>query len=122
MSSAYERWMARHQHPASRVLHAIGIPMTVIAVGMFVVYGLDLLPAQWWIAVSVFFLSFALQWVGHQIEGNDMGEIILIKKALGMPYVAVSPRYRKDEEKPRASERNQPGDSGVSQLRTSTAR
>lgn len=96
--------------------------MTVIAVGMFVVYGLDLLPAQWWLAVSVFFLSFALQWVGHQIEGNDMGEIILIKKALGMPYVAVSPRYRKDEEKPRASERNQPGDSGVSQLRTSTAR
>ena len=40
-------------------------------------------------------LGYALQWIGHRIEGNDMGEVVLIKKLFGRPYVAVSPRYQK---------------------------
>lgn len=123
MPSAFDRWIVRHQHPASRVLHAIGIPMTVVAVGMFIIYGFDLLPAQWWLATAVFILSFALQWVGHQIEGNDMGEIILIKKALGLPYVAVSPRYHKAEDKDQSSTaQDRPIRSDASSLHASTAR
>ena len=27
------------------------------------------------------------------VEGNDVGEIIPIKKLLGLPYVAVAPKY-----------------------------
>lgn len=47
----------------------------------------------WWRPVGLFVISYALQWAGHLIEGNDMGELILIKKLLGKPYVAVAPRY-----------------------------
>ncbi len=37
--------------------------------------------------------SYVLQWLGHRIEGNDMGEVIVIKRMLGRPYQAVAPRY-----------------------------
>ena len=40
-------------------------------------------------------IGYALQYVGHRHEGNDMGEIVLLKRLLGRPYVAVSPRYHK---------------------------
>jgi hypothetical protein len=39
-------------------------------------------------------VSYILQWIGPAVEGNDMGELILIKKLLGKPYVAVSPKHR----------------------------
>ena len=48
----------------------------------------------WWRPTFLIVISYIVQWVGHLIEGNDMGEIILIKKMLGRPYVAVSPRYQ----------------------------
>ena len=34
------------------------------------------------------------RWVGHRIEGNTMGELILIFKWLGRPYVGISPKYQ----------------------------
>ena len=51
----------------------------------------------WWRPVGLVALSYALQWVGHRIEGNDMGEVVLIKRMMGRPYVAVSPRYRRSQ-------------------------
>ena len=51
--------------------------------------------ALWWRPLGLLVVSYALQWVGHRIEGNDMGEFILAKKWLGRPYVAVSPRYKR---------------------------
>ena len=33
---------------------------------------------------------YALQFIGHWIEGNDPGEVIIIKRILGKPYKAVS--------------------------------
>lgn len=91
-------WLERHQHPASQVLHAIGIPM-LVAIPIVIVVQLrhhrwDL----WWTPLALFVGSYLLQWIGHAIEGNDMGELILIKKLRGRPYVAVSPRYRKLEQ------------------------
>ena len=49
----------------------------------------------WWRPVGLVVLSYALQWVGHRIEGNDMGELILAKKWIGKPYITVSPRYNR---------------------------
>ena len=46
----------------------------------------------WWRPVGLLIISYALQWIGHRIEGNDMGELILIKKMLGRPYVTVAPK------------------------------
>jgi hypothetical protein len=85
-------WLDRHQHPASQVLHAIGIPLTILAV---VVAGLQLNQGRcdlWYRPVLLLVIGYLLQWVGHTIEGNDMGEVILVKRLLGRPYTAVSPR------------------------------
>ena len=40
-------------------------------------------------------VGYVLQYAGHRLEGNDMGEVVLMKKLLGRPYVAVGPRYER---------------------------
>jgi hypothetical protein len=85
-------WLERHQHPASLVLHGIGIPMTIAAV---VLAGVQLAGGRWdlwWRPAGLLAAGYLLQWIGHRIEGNDMGEAILVKRWLGRPYVAVAPR------------------------------
>jgi hypothetical protein len=61
----------------------------VLAVTQFIQWRWDI----WYRPVPWITASYILQWVGHLIEGNDMGEMILIKKALKKPYVAIAPRY-----------------------------
>lgn len=46
----------------------------------------------WWRPVGLVMLSYVFQWVGHRVEGNDMGEVVLLKKLLGRPFIAVAPR------------------------------
>ncbi len=95
--NAIKNWLERHQHPASRVLHGMGIPMTIASV----VLALVQLRAEqwdlWWRPVVLLVGGYVLQWIGHMIEGNDVGEWILVKKMLGRDYVAVSPRYKRRE-------------------------
>ncbi len=86
-------WLQRHQHPLSQVLHAVGIPLLPWAAVLIVVQLADGAWSLWWRPVALVAVSYLLQWVGHCVEGNTMGELILIKKALGKPYVAISPRY-----------------------------
>lgn len=82
-----KNWIERHQHPVSFWLHMVGIPMTVAAVGF-------LLAGWWWTGAGLFVGGYALQFVGHAIEGNDAGELIVFKRLLGRPYVAVVPRAK----------------------------
>ena len=86
-------WLERHQHPASQALHAFAIPLLPGALGLAIAQLLDGSWDLWWRPASLVALSYVLQWYGHRIEGNDMGEWILIKRRLGWPYTAVSPRY-----------------------------
>ncbi len=93
-----QNWLLRHQHPASRGLHAVGIPLTIAAV---VVAAVQLDQGRWdlwWRPVVLLALGYLLQYVGHRLEGNDMGEVILVKKLLGRPYQAVSPRYSRPDD------------------------
>lgn len=85
MPKFLENWLERHQHPTSFALHLVGIPMTVVGVAFCVA-------SWWWTGVGLFVAGYALQFIGHAIEGNDAGELILVKRLLGMPYVAVVPR------------------------------
>jgi len=48
----------------------------------------------WWRPAGLVVLSYVLQWVGHRIEGNDMGEVIVVRKWLRKPYVGISPRFQ----------------------------
>jgi len=101
------RWLERHGHPASLGLHMVGIPLTIAAV---MLAGVQLRAGQWtlwWRPAGLLAAGYVLQWIGHRIEGNDMGEIILIKKWLGRPYVAVSARHagRRNGNRPAGSRR-----------------
>jgi len=89
-------WLDRHQHPVSFWLHMIGIPLTIACVPLALVQLAQDRWDLWWRPVALLVGGYLLQWLGHRIEGNDMGEVILIKKALGRPYVAIAPRRGND--------------------------
>ncbi|HOB75930.1 MAG TPA: DUF962 domain-containing protein [Phycisphaerae bacterium] len=86
-------WLARHRHPVSLALHILGIPLTILAVILAVLQLAEWRWDLWYRPVALLAVGYLLQWIGHVIEGNDMGEIILFKKWLGRPYTAISPRY-----------------------------
>lgn len=95
MFAVWINWRERHRHPVSLLFHAIAIPMLVLA-GVWVV--LQLYAGAWhlwWRPVVLVVLSYVLQWIGHVVEGNDMGEVILIKKLLGRPYVAIGQKQNR---------------------------
>jgi len=75
----------------------VGIPLTIAAVVLALVQLRQGRWDLWWRPVVVLVLGYLLQWIGHRVEGNDMGEIILVKRLLGRSYVAVSPRYEQGE-------------------------
>jgi uncharacterized membrane protein YGL010W len=90
MRAIWNNWRARHRHPVSLALHALGIPMLVLAGVLVVVQLIQGAWGLWWRPAGLFAVSYLLQWIGHAVEGNDMGEVILIKKMLGRPYVAMA--------------------------------
>lgn len=55
------------------LLHVIGIPM--------VVAGLVAMVLAWWkLGIVLFVVGYALQFWGHAVEGNEVGEVTLLKK------------------------------------------
>jgi len=74
----------RHQHPLNRILHGVGLPVTFVLPVIFLIW-----EWHWGWALLSFLLGYALQFAGHAIEGNDAGEVILVKKICGMPYIDI---------------------------------
>lgn len=91
MKAIWDNWRARHQHPASLALHAVGIPLLItgLLLGAWQLWH-GMWPL-WWRPVGLIVVSYVLQAIGHALEGNDMGEVVLIKKLLGRPYIAIAP-------------------------------
>lgn len=88
---ARRNWLERHQNAFNFAIHLIGIPLALAGV-------LLLFFAPWYWGVGGLLAGYLLQWIGHRIEGNDVGEFIPFKKLFGMPYVAVAPQYRQTAE------------------------
>lgn len=86
-------WRNRHMHPASRVLHVVAMPMLPLTGVLGAIQLANTAWDRWWRPVGLPAGSFFLQRIGQRIEGNDMGEVILSRKLLGRPYVAVAARY-----------------------------
>ena len=68
-------------------LHVIGVPLT------FVVSVILLIQHEWWMAAVSFVAGYVLQFIGHAIEGNDAGELLLVKRWLKMPGTEFGPRH-----------------------------
>ena len=88
---ALANWLERHQHPFNRGIHLLGIPLAIAGVVLFVWWPWD----EWYWGASAFAGGYMLQWIGHYVEGNDLGEWAAVKRLLGLPYVAISPRWQK---------------------------
>jgi len=88
------QWRARHQSGLSLWLHLLGIPLVVAGLALALVqlclWRWDL----WWRPALLVAAGYALQIIGHRHEGNDVGEWLLVKRLLGRPGIAVSPKYQ----------------------------
>ena len=84
-------WLARHQGPVSFTLHMFGIPPTIIGVLLLPIYVVLMSVTLFLFALVLFVGGFLIQFLGHALEGSDPGEIILIKRKLGLSYVEVAP-------------------------------
>lgn len=63
----------RHAHPLNAVLHIFGVPMAF--------YGLfKLITGRTMIGTGLIVLGYLLQYLGHRAQGNEVGEVTLIKK------------------------------------------
>jgi Protein of unknown function (DUF962) len=80
-------WTERHQLPLNRWLHLLGIPLAVAGVVL-----LFYLP--WYCGAGTLVLGYVLQYLGHQAEGNDVGEWAAIKGLFGLPCVSIAPRWQ----------------------------
>src|SRR5438445_7192444 len=92
---ALSNWRERHRHPFNFAIHLLGIPLAVIGVAL-----LFFLPWYW--GVAAFVLGYGLQFAGHAVEGNDLGEWAGIKRLLGWPYVGIAPQWQqpRDDTRP----------------------
>ncbi len=88
---ALANWLERHQHPFNFWIHLVGIPMAFAGLVWFI-----LAPSSWLWALAAFVGGYLLQWVGHRVEGNDLGEWAAIKRLLGWPYVGIAPQWQKN--------------------------
>ncbi len=73
-----QNWLTRHRNPTSFWLHMIGIPACFVAAPAFLLLG------RGWSALAMFVGGYAVQFLGHYIEGNRSGEEILLRKLLGL--------------------------------------
>jgi len=68
-------WRRRHQDPTNFWLHMVGISATIVAIPLAIV-------GYWEIAIAMFVAGYALQFLGHAIEGNHSGEGLLLRRLL----------------------------------------
>ena len=80
-----QNWLARHKNPTSFWLHMIGIPACFIAAPAFLIL------ARYWAALAIFIGGYAVQFIGHYIEGNRSGEEMLLRRLLRLDQNSNAP-------------------------------
>ena len=79
-------YLPRHRNRVNQVLHLIGVPLTFVGTPWTFLAG----AGPVWPCVC-FFGGYLLQFAGHAVEGNDAGEVVFLKKKLGMAYTEYGP-------------------------------
>jgi len=77
MPAALDNWLKRHRNPTSFWLHLLGIPSCFVAAPIVLLMG------RGWMALAFFTGGYALQFIGHLVEGNRSGEENLLRRLLG---------------------------------------
>ena len=85
---ARHNWLERHQNAFNFWIHLLGIPLALAGVPLLFV-------ADWYWGVGAIAMGYVLQWIGHCVEGNDVGEFIPVKKLLGLPSLAIAPQFQR---------------------------
>ncbi|RKY25180.1 MAG: hypothetical protein DRP83_06555 [Planctomycetota bacterium] len=88
MIKPIENWLSRHKNTTSFWLHMLGIPACFIAAPTFLILG------NWPLALAMFVGGYALQFLGHLIEGNRSGEEMLLRKILRLHTKQSQPTTR----------------------------
>ena len=81
--SYFVDYSARHTNNWNRVLHVFGVPLAPFLFLFLVITG------RWRWALGSFVAGDALQWAGHSLEGNEVGEWTLAKRIAGRVAAAV---------------------------------
>ena len=79
-------YLPRHRNRTNRVLHVLGVPLSFVVAPILAFAGYP-----WYVHVGCFVGGYCLQFVGHAVEGNDSGEVIFIKRLLGLSYNEYAP-------------------------------
>lgn len=98
-----KNYLPRHRNRTNQLLHLIGVPLTFIGTPVAIAQGVE-----WYWPLLCFLGGYGLQFAGHAVEGNDAGEIVFLKKKLGMPYTEYGPQ----SEYSRGSEQRDDSSSG----------
>ena len=77
MGGAIDNWRKRHRSPTNFWLHMLALPACFIAAPAMLIL------TEWVVAAALFVAGYALQFVGHLVEGNRSGEEILLRRLLG---------------------------------------
>ena len=85
MGRFLKNYLERHRHPVDQALHVVGVPLCFVAAPILLAVGW-----LWW-ALASFVGGYVFQFLGHAIEGNDAGEVILVKRLLALPYTEFAP-------------------------------
>jgi len=75
ISSLIAGYCTRHRYWPNAVLHVIGIPLTLGAVYLA-------WDGRWLLAVTAFVSGYALQALGHALEGSQVGELMVVGRIL----------------------------------------
>lgn len=81
-----QNYLPRHRNPLNQFLHLIGVPLSFVVAPVAALAGAD-----WYWHVGCFVGGYLLQFAGHAVEGNDAGEVVFVKKKLGLPYTECAP-------------------------------
>ena len=81
-----KNYLPRHRNRFNQFLHLVGVPLTFVGTPVCIAQNMT-----WYYPVGCFLLGYILQFIGHAIEGNDAGEVVFVKKKLGMPYTEYAP-------------------------------
>jgi hypothetical protein len=65
-------YIERHAHPGNALLHIVGVPAAFIGV-------YDLFTGQLLMGLGLLVFGYFLQYLGHKMQGNEVGEVTLIK-------------------------------------------